>query len=192
MKIAVGGIALALAIAATTSGQEQTPVEGNPKSKVRVVIFEDLACSDCANFRLMMDQHLLPKFGAKAAFEHRDFPLPKHEWARKAAIAARYFGSLRPELGTEWRRWALAHLDQITAANFDDTLTAWAARQKIDGAKALAALADKSLNDAVERDYREGIARGVSHTPTVLVDGEPFIETFTVEEISAAIEKAGT
>ena len=139
----------------------------------------------------MMDRHLLPKFGAKAAFEHRDFPLPKHEWARKAAVAARYFGSLRPELGTEWRRFALAHLGEITLANFDEKLSAWATQQHADPAAALAALRSKPFNDGVERDYQEGIARGVAHTPTVLVDGEPFIETFTLEEISAAIEKAG-
>ena len=178
-------------MSAMMTSQEQTPVEGNRASKVRVVIFEDLACSDCAEFRLMMDRHLLPKFGAKAAFEHRDFPLPKHEWARKAALAARYFGSLRPELGTEWRRFALAHLGEITLANFDEKLSAWATQQHADPAAALAALRSKPFNDGVERDYQEGIARGVAHTPTVLVDGEPFIETFTLEEISAAIEKAG-
>ena len=42
----------------------------------------------------------------------------------------------------------------------------------------------------VERDLAGGVARGVSKTPTVFVDGEPFVETFTVEAISQAIETA--
>ena len=43
---------------------------------------------------------------------------------------------------------------------------------------------------AVERDYQDGVARGVAKTPTVFVAGKPFIETFTLEEISKAIEQA--
>ena len=64
-------------------------IEGDPKSSVRVIIYEDLQCPDCADFRRMLDTQLLPRFAAKVAFEHRDFPLAKHAWARKAAIAAR-------------------------------------------------------------------------------------------------------
>ncbi|NWF85183.1 MAG: thioredoxin domain-containing protein, partial [Bryobacteraceae bacterium] len=58
-----------------------TRVEGNPSSPVRVVIYEDLQCSDCAAFRKMLDEKLLPRYGSKVAFEHRDFPLAKHSWA---------------------------------------------------------------------------------------------------------------
>ena len=60
-------------------------IEGAAKSPVRVLIYEDLQCPDCADFRQMMDTHLLPKYGATVTFEHRDFPLAKHAWARKAA-----------------------------------------------------------------------------------------------------------
>ena len=39
-------------------------------------------------------------------------------------------------------------------------------------------------------DYQEGIARGVARTPTIFVNGEPFIETFTFEDISKSIDAA--
>ena len=53
--------------------QAQTPlIEGNAKSPVRILIFEDLGCSDCATLRKMLDEHLLPKYKTRAAFEHRD------------------------------------------------------------------------------------------------------------------------
>jgi len=42
----------------------------------------------------------------------------------------------------------------------------------------------------VEKDYQDGVGRGVVHTPTVFVDGVPFIETFTFEEISKGIDAA--
>ena len=44
----------------------------------------------------------------------------------------------------------------------------------------------------VDKDLADGVARGVAKTPTVFVDGAPFVETFTVEAISQAIETAIT
>jgi protein-disulfide isomerase len=164
-------------------------VEGNPSSAVRVIVFEDLQCGDCATFRTMLDKQLLPRFGSKAAFEHRDFPLPKHNWSRQAAIAARFFERTSAELAVKYRRETMANRKSITPENFNATLSAFASKHGVDAAKAIAALTDPALEAAVEKDYRDGVARGVGRTPTVLVDGEPFIETFTYEEIAAALEK---
>ena len=77
-----------IAMTAFGAAAEQPMIEGNPKSNVRVVIFEDLQCPDCAVFRKMLDEKLLPKYKATVAFEHHDFPLAKHSWARQAAVAA--------------------------------------------------------------------------------------------------------
>lgn len=177
----------ALCASGLLSGQV---VEGNAKSRVRVIIYEDLQCPDCAVFREMMDKQILPRFGDKIAFEHRDFPLAKHAWARKAAIAARFFFEVRPELGLEYRRFAFTNRRQITADNFNERLAAFAKQHGVDPAKAAAALSDARLADLVEKDYQEGVARGIARTPTVLVDDEPFIETFTFEEISKSLERA--
>ncbi len=177
-------------LATATLAAQKPLVEGNPGSTVRVVVYEDLQCSDCANFRVMLDQRLLPRFGSKVAFEHRDFPLPKHKWARDASIAARYFADMSPALAVKWRQYAMANQPDIQPENFRDKLAAWAKQNGADAEKALAALANTELGAAVDRDYRDGVARGIAHTPTALVNGEPFVETFTYEEISAAIEKA--
>jgi protein-disulfide isomerase len=42
----------------------------------------------------------------------------------------------------------------------------------------------------VDKDFQEGVARGIARTPTALVNGVPFIETFTFEEISKGIDEA--
>jgi protein-disulfide isomerase len=179
-----------VALAAVCLGAVKVSVEGNPASPVRVIIFEDLQCPDCADFRTMLDRQILPKYGARAAFEHRDFPLAKHKWARPAAIAARYFETVNGNTAIEWRRYAMGHQHDITAENFNAKLSDWAREHGVDPGKAVAALADRDLAAAVEDDYQDGIARGIAHTPTVLVDGEPFIETFTFEEIAAGLDKA--
>ena len=82
-RLLLGLLASTVAVSA-----EQPLVEGRTESKVRVLIYEDLQCPDCAEFRRMMDEKILPRYAERVAFVHRDFPLAKHAWARKAAIAA--------------------------------------------------------------------------------------------------------
>ena len=163
-------------------------MEGAAQSPVRVIIYEDLQCSDCADFRVMLDQKLLPRYASTVRFEHRDFPLAKHAWARKAAIAARFFEETKPGLGLAYRKYSLANLKEITADNFNQKLSDFAKQHGVDPAKALASLDDARLAALVEDDYQEGVARGIAHTPTVLVNGRPFIETFAAEDVAKAID----
>lgn len=184
--------ALLLAVltsAAALSGQ-QPSIEGLAESKVRVIIYEDLQCPDCAAFRRMLDDKILPRYGDKIAFVHRDFPLAKHAWARKAAIAARYFGEVRPELGLEYRRHIMFTIKETSAENFNDKLAEFARKNAVDPAAALAALNDARLAGLVERDFQDGVARGVAKTPTVFVSGKPFVETFSFEDLCHALDEA--
>jgi len=165
-------------------------VEGRAGSPVRVIIYEDLQCPDCANFRVMMDQKILPKYGDRVEFVHRDFPLAKHAWARRAAIAARYFTEKDAKLGLEYRRHTMATQAGATADNFKDRVAEFARQHGIQPEEALAALDNPHYAELVEKDYQEGVGRGIVHTPTALVNGTPFIEVFTFEEISKGIDDA--
>jgi len=171
---------------------QELPIEGNPDSPVRVVEYEDLQCGDCANYRKMLDEHLLPKFGDRVAFVHEDFPLPKHEWAARAAVAGRFFASKSAAAALAFRSYCLFERYEITNENFKEKLAAFAEKRGLDPQQAIASLDDTGLQQLVNRDFKEGVARGVSKTPTVYVGGNPFVETFSVEEISEAIEKALT
>jgi protein-disulfide isomerase len=167
---------------------EQHLMEGAAQSTVQVLIYEDLQCPDCADFRTMLDQQLLPRYAATVRFEHRDFPLAKHAWARKAAIAARFFEEAQPGLGVVYRKYALANLRNINLDNFNAMLSQFAAGHGVDSAQAVDALSDPRLAALVEKDYQEGVARGIAKTPTVLVNGKPFIETFAFEDVAKAID----
>src|ERR1700744_3833620 len=81
-----------LAVAASTGilSAKSNIIQGNPNSTVKVQIYEDLQCGDCARFLQMMEEKILPRYGTRVAFIHRDFPLAKHDWARTAAIAGRW------------------------------------------------------------------------------------------------------
>jgi protein-disulfide isomerase len=164
-------------------------VEGNAQSEVRVVIYEDLQCSDCADFRRMLDEKLLPRYGTRVAFEHRDFPLPKHKWAKAAAVASIWFQQQRPELAVQWRRTTMANQASITPEALPGLVREFAGKNGLNPELAVQALSDGGLIQIVEKSYEDGVARGIARTPTALVNGDPFIETFSVEEISAAIDR---
>ena len=181
-------LALAVAIAWPVTAAEKHLIEGAAQSPVRVLIYEDLQCPDCADFRRMLDTQLLPRYSAIVRFEHRDFPLAKHAWARKAAIAARFFEETRPGLGLEYRKYTMGHQPEINAENFNEQLAHFAKDHGVSPDKAVAALSDERLAADVQKDFEEGTARGIAHTPTVLVNGKPFIETFPVEDVAAAID----
>ena len=100
--------------------------EGAAHSPVRVIIYEDLQCPDCAVFGTMLDEHLLPRYASTVLFEHRDFPLAKHAWARQAAIAERFLEEAKPGLGLAYRKYAMANLREITAGNFNERLSQFA------------------------------------------------------------------
>jgi protein-disulfide isomerase len=180
---------LALLIAPALMAQTRL-VEGNAASRVRILVYEDLQCPDCADFRKMLDEKLLPKYGSQVAVEHRDFPLAKHKWAMPAAVASRYFQQQDAALAVRFRQWAMSNQKSITQENFESRLTEFAKANGSDPAKVSAALADAALQKLVQADLDEGVARGVAHTPTVFVDGEAFIETFSLEEISKGIDEA--
>ena len=61
MKIRLG-VAMLISSAGLLA---QGLVEGRAGSPVRVLIYEDLQCPDCASFRVMMDQQILPKYGGR-------------------------------------------------------------------------------------------------------------------------------
>lgn len=168
----------------------QVLTEGRAGSPVRVVIYEDLQCPDCANFRVMMDQQILPKYADRVEFVHRDFPLAKHAWARRAAIAARFFGAQDPKLRLEYGRYTMATIRETNPENFNARLAEFARQHGVKPEDAVAALDDPRYAGMVEKDFQEGVGRGVVHTPTVLVNGQPFIERFTFEEISKGIDEA--
>ena len=164
-------------------------VEGAAASAVRVVIYEDLQCPDCAVFREMLDKELLPKYKTKVAFEHRDFPLAKHAWARRASILSQYFAAQKPSLAVEYRKWIMRNQKLITPENFNQKVAEFSAKHGADPGKAIAALEDDTFQALVQKDFDDGVARGIAKTPTVLVNGEPFIETFKSSDVIKAIER---
>jgi hypothetical protein len=161
-------------------------VEGNPESRIRPVVDEDLQGPACAAFGRMMDEQLLPRLGSNGVCVHPD---AKHAWARPAAIAGRRFAGVSSEMGGRRRPWIPANLRPVTAENFCEKPAGFARRQGADPEAAVRALDNAEYAALVERDLQRGVARGLK-TPAGFVNGRPFIERLSFEEIAGAIEAA--
>ena len=188
MKSAV--VLLIMAAMTTLAAASSDVVQGTPGSSVKVVIYDDLQCSDCARFQTMLDEKLLPKYGGRVAFIHRDFPLPKHEWARPAAIAARWVYEQNSALGAAIRRELLAEQTGITSQSLKPWLSEFALRNKLNPKGIIDALSDPRLIALVEQDIQSGRGRAVTRTPTAFLGGQSFIETILYEDVARALDEA--
>lgn len=168
----------------------ELPVEGRPDAVVRVVAYEDLQCPDSSAYRRMLDGRLLERFGERAAFLSRDFPLEKHRWAEPAAVASRFFAARGGESAVAFRRYCLENNRRISAESFPELLADFAARRGYDPEEAIESLRNPAWIEAVRAEKAQGKAHGVEKTPTVFLGERSFVEVFTVEEIEAAIEEA--
>ncbi|MDP9169559.1 MAG: DsbA family protein [Acidobacteriota bacterium] len=179
---------IGLAAMLLVAGARQEIVEGNPASPVRVTIYEDLQCTDCQRLRSLMDEKILPRYGSRVAFVHRDFPLPKHEWARQAAIAGRWIYEQNPAAGIIFRREIMSEQLHITSSTLKPWLAEFAVRHKLDPAAIVAALSDARLVALVDQDYQGGLGRGIAHAPTVLAANQSLVETVVYEDFARLID----
>lgn len=186
MKVAV--CMLGVFAAASLFAARSEIVEGNSQSPVRVVIYEDLQCSDCQNFRTLMDEKFLPRYGSRVAFVHRDLPLPRHEWARPAAVAGRWVYEQNHALGIVFRREILSEQNHLTAGNLQMWLLEFARRNKLSEKAIVDSLNDPRLLNLVDQDYLAAVARGVSRTPTVYAGGQVFVETIIYDDLARVLD----
>lgn len=160
---------LLLRASAAAATPPLAPELGNAHARVRVVIFEDLECPDCAHWHGIMKQQFFPRYAGRVRFEFRDFPLPQHAWAFNAAVIARFFSRHSPMLYFAWRDYCFTHQNELTPENLMDRAAAFASASGIGRGELEAAFSDAGLLAAVERDRAEGQRAGVEHTPTILV-----------------------
>jgi protein-disulfide isomerase len=190
MRIGAASLVLLFAASGAALASRNDIVEGNPASSVKVVIYEDLQSPHGALFQTMLEQKILPRYGSKIVFVHRDFPLGKHDWALQAAIAARWVYEQSSQLGLVVRRELLAEHDSITAHNLKDWLVDFAYRNHLDPKGIVDSLTDRRLGALVDQERQAAEARGVSRVPTIYVAGQSFAETIIYDDVTRALDEA--
>lgn len=142
-----------------------TPVMGASDAAVTVIEFADYQCPYCRQEEPTMKK-MRDEFKDKVKYSYRDFPLPMHQYARKAAEASRCAG----EQGQYW-----AYHDKLFSNGEQDLavpgLKATARALKLDGDKFDKCLDSGAETAAVEKDFEQGKDLGITGTPTMYVNG---------------------
>lgn len=164
-----------LALTAFTASPKSTaspdPILGDVHSKLRVIVYQDLECPDCAQWHQVFKSQIIPRFGKQVGFEFRDYPLPQHQWSFNASVLARYFDTHGLKIGMAWRDYCFTHQNDLTPANLMDTAARFARPYGITRAQLDDAFANPDLFALVQADQRRGNHDNVQHTPTVLFNG---------------------
>ncbi len=136
---------------------------GPEKAPVTLVEFADYECPYCQKVAADVKK-LQADFGDRVAFMYKDFPLPMHSRAEKAAEATR----CASKQGKFWE----FHDELFHSKELDvDQLKAQARALKLDSADFDKCLDSGEEAAAVEKDRKEGTRLGISGTPSFFING---------------------
>lgn len=181
---------LLLAALSSASAATIDVVEGNASATVKVTIYDDLQCDYCQTLRTMLDEKLLPRYGKQVAFVHRDLPLGRHDWARPAAMVARWVYEQDPRVGIIFRRELLDEQEHITRATLKPWLIQFAIRNNLSETGIVVAMTDPRLGAMVDQDIQLAASRGVNKIPAVYVFGQSFVGTIVYDDLAHVIDQA--
>ncbi len=147
---------------------EGDPAKGPSGAPVTIVEFSDFQCPYCGKVEPTVKQ-VLDKYKDKVRFVYRDFPLPIHPFAPKAAEAAQCANAQ----GKFWEYHDALYADQSKLAVADLESTAGRLGLKADEFKTC--LESGKFAAEVNRDVADAQRAGVNSTPSFFINGIPLV-----------------
>jgi protein-disulfide isomerase len=140
-------------------------LSGNPRARIALIEYSDFQCPFCGKFARETLPGLENKYVKTGivvlAFRH--LPLPKHQFAAKAAMAATCAGYQNKF----WEMHDLLFRDQV---HLDPPSLAQGAQSiGLHEARFIACLTGSEVAASLERDAREAVAVNISSTPAFIV-----------------------
>jgi len=160
------GVVIQLAPPTADINLADANVMGNKDAPVMLVEFADYECPYCQKVAPEIPK-LVSEFGTRLAISFKDFPLPMHSHAEKAAEATRCAAD-------QGKYWEYHDLLFKTKELDVDQLKGHAQSLHLDLAKFSTCLDSGSTSAAVQKDRQEGVALGLSGTPSFFINGHYF------------------
>lgn len=160
---------------------DDDPVRGDANAPVTIIEFTDFQCSACANMQPLLEE-VLKSYGNKVKLIVRDFPLPMHANARKAAEAANAANAQ----GKFFEYTSLLFKRQN--ALDVPSLKKYATELGLNRARFDAALDGGAFAAEVKHDIDDGQLYGIDSTPAIFVNGVAVTE-MSIEALRAAIDR---
>ncbi len=158
------------------------PSAGNPRAQVHIVEFSDFQCPYCRRSAPVI-LRLIKEYGDKIHFVYRDFPLPSHPYASKAAEAA----ECAQDQGKFWEMHNILfdNQDDITESN----IKIFANNADLDVAKFNNCFDSGRYEEEVEQDFKVGQYAGVRGTPTFFINESMLTGFSSYEEMKSIIDQ---
>jgi protein-disulfide isomerase len=167
------------------------PSVGPASAPVTIVEFADLQCPTCAKMHQFLESQLLPKYGDKVRVVFKEYPLVQiHDWALTAALANQCVYVLKPDAYVPYRTKVFENQTNITATSAEAQLERYAEQVGVDLGKVRACIDSKQTMGAIESDFKEAQALGVSSTPTFFINGKMLVGGPAPEEFYKVIDEA--
>jgi protein-disulfide isomerase len=147
------------------------PVLGPASAPVTIVEFADFECPYCARAFNEIETLVTTTYKNKVRLIWKDFPLPMHDWAQQAAIAAECARQQNPSAFWDFARSFYRDQSEINAQNLRDHIDLYATASKLDVKALNACVLSDAAEQRVDQDKKDGDAIHVNSTPTFLVNG---------------------
>lgn len=151
---------------------DRQPSFGDRDAHVEIVVFGDFQCPYCKEEAEDMRGNLLKVFPQDVRVVFKDFPLDAiHPWARPASIAGRCVFEQDAQKFWSYHDWIYGAQQTIEPEILNTRVMTWAGENGVDAAKLGRCMETRETEPDVDRNQKEGIALGVSSTPTIFVNG---------------------
>jgi protein-disulfide isomerase len=158
---------------------KNVPVRGAASPRVTLLEFADYECPYCQQIHLVLDR-LEKEFQGKLAVAYKDYPLPMHPEAPKAAEAAHCAGAQ----GKYWEYHDTLFTAKQLAA---PALKQYARELKLDTAAFDTCLDKGQMASVVNEQAAEAQAFGLPGTPAILINGRLVNGNLSYEKLHALI-----
>ena len=172
------------------SNAEVKPIiDGNSNAKIKLVVFESLTCSHCANFHKNIYPELKKDFidNGLISIEYKNFPLDIAAFNASKIAHCKNDGNseVLHYLYENQRQWVKGSSIEDANKNIKDLI-----EKSEFGINVDECLADKSVEDHILEDRINGVKKfKVEATPTLIINGEKFENPSNYKKLKKYLEK---
>jgi len=188
-----------------TVSPDGRPVRGGPAgAPVLIVGFDDLECPFCAKLHQEIFPAILNRYGDQVHIVYRDFPLPMHPWAMRAAVNVNCLGAQSTTGYWNEVDYIHAHASNIGTGEGEDGKTPTVARandqldtftreegkrQKVNAATLDACIA-KQDDTSIQASIKLGDTLGIDATPALFINGYRIVGAVSLDFVYKIIDGA--
>tara|TARA_B100001996_G_scaffold205013_1_gene157061 strand:+ start:478 stop:1059 length:582 start_codon:yes stop_codon:yes gene_type:complete len=172
-----------------SKAEVKTVIEGNVNSKIKLIVFESLTCSHCADFHKNIYPNLKEDFIDKGhvSIEFRNFPLDIAALNASKIAHCKNDGSseILHYLFKNQKKWAKGK----TIEEFNNNLKSVIEKSNFD-LNYEKCIDDKKIEDHILEDRIEGVKKfEVEATPTLIINGKKFKNLSNYKKLKKYLEK---